>query len=611
MSSVSQESGPKPEMMTISGIAASRGFAAGPVFVHRPESSFSVPEYVIPPERVIAELTRYHSARAATRQQIEALIAQLREDDRSGVEIFTNHLAMLDDTVTIADVERQVREKRVNVESAIRRTVAEFREAFGRMHDPYLRERIRDIDDVERRLLRNLLGLNESAFAQLTEPVVVVATDLAPSETMSIPREQVLGFALDRGSATSHVALLARALGIPAVVGLGDVVSRVRPGDEILLDGTNGTVTVNPDVKTCSEFARLVLRGRELSALLEEDRDKVGATKDGAPLKFCANSQPGVPMGGLAAFGAQGVGLYRTEYLWLTSDMSPSEEKQTETYTSAVRAAAAMGQNARVVFRALDLGGDKLMRGQFTREPNPFLGNRSIRWLLSNREAFRAQLRAILRASAIGPSAVLWPMVATLQELREAQSELTKAMDELRASGTPFDEFIPVGCMIELPSAALCAEQFAREVNFFSIGTNDLIQYTLAADRGNTNVAYLYQPTNPAVLRLIDLTIRAARKSGIPVAVCGESASDPVLGALWVGMGVTELSMSASYIPVMRKLLRGLTSHELQELADQARMMCMDHSAAEIYSACRQFILSKIPQLEEIQAFFTSSDVSE
>ncbi len=595
-----------PAMVTIAGIAASRGFAAGPVYVHRPDSSFAVPEYEISPEHVLAELARYHAARAQTRQQIEALIAQLREDDRAGADIFTNHLAMLDDSTTTAAVERQVREERINVETAIRRTVAEYRAAFGRMRDPYLRERVRDIDDVERRLLRILLGLSENAFAQLTEPVVIVAKDLAPSETMAIPRDRVLGFVLDHGSATSHVALLARAQGIPAVVGLGDVVERVRPGDEILLDGTNGAVTVNPDVKTCAEFARLVHRERDLRALLEEDRDKVGATKDGAPVKFCANAQPGVPMGGLAAFGAQGVGLYRSEYLWMSGERVPTEEEQTETYSAAVRAAAAMGPEARVVFRVLDLGGDKLMRGRATREPNPFLGNRSIRWLLTHRDEFRKQLRAILRASAVGPSAVMWPMVATLEELREARSELATAMGELRAAGTPFDEKIPVGCMIELPSAALCAEQFAREVDFFSIGTNDLIQYTMAADRGNTNVAYLYQPTNPAVLRLIDLTIRAARKSGIPVAVCGESASDPVLGALWVGMGVTELSMSASYIPVLRKLLRGLTSTELQELADQARLLCADHSASEIYSACRKFILSKIPQLEEIQSFFTS-----
>ncbi len=607
MSEFPKENEAKPAMVTISGIAASRGFAAGPVYVHRPDSLIAVPEYGIAPDRVIAELARYHEARARTRQQIEALIAQLRENGSAGADVFANHLLMLDDALTTATVERRVREERLNAEAALRRTVAEFRAAFGRMCDPYLRERVRDIDDVERRLLRNLMGVGDNAFAQLGDPVVVVATDLTPSETISIPRDRVLGFVLDRGSATSHVALLARALGVPAVVGLGDVVARVKPGDDILLDGTNGAVTVNPDVKTCAEFARLVRRERELGALWEEDRDKEGATKDGAPVRFCANAQPGVPMGGLAAFGAQGVGLYRSEYLWLSGNGTPSEEEQARVYSAAVRAAAAMGAEARVVFRALDIGGDKLMRHQAEHEPNPFLGNRSIRWLLSNRDVFRSQLRAILRASAVGPSAILWPMVATLQELRAARSELDRARDELRAEGVPFDEHLSVGCMIEIPAAALCAEQFAREVDFFSIGTNDLVQYTLAADRGNSNVAYLYQPTNPAVLHLIDMTVAAARRAGIPVAVCGETASDPILGALWVGMGVTELSMSASYIPVLRKVLRRLTSAELRELADLVRGMCAEHSAAEIYAAARVFILSKIPQLEEIQSFFTAT----
>ena len=607
MSDAAEQGGAKPAMVTIAGIAASRGFAAGPVFVHRPDDIIAVPEYEIPPERVMSELDRYHAARAETRQQLETLIAQFKDGERRGVDVFVNHLAILDDAAMTASVERLVRESRLNAEAALRRTVAEFRAAFGRMHDPYLRERVRDVDDVERRLLRVLLGRDENLFSQITEPVVVVAADLAPSETVALRRELVLGFALDRGSATSHVALLARALGIPAVVGLGDVSARVKPGDDILVDGTNGAVTVNPDVKTCAEFARLVRRERELYALLNEDKTKAGATRDGALVRFCANAQPGVPMGGLAAFGAQGVGLYRSEYLWLACDGEPSEDEQAAAYSEAVRAASAMGETARVVFRALDIGGDKAMRSQGVREPNPFLGSRSIRWLLAHRSTFRTQLRAILRASAVGPSAVLWPMIATMQELQEANAELERAKEELRAEGVAFDEQMPKGCMIEIPSAALCADQLARAVDFFSIGTNDLVQYTLAADRGNSAVAYLYQPTNPAVLRLVDSTVKAAQAAGIPVAVCGETASDPVLGSLWVGMGVTELSMGASYIPVLRKVLRALTMGELREMANQALAMGATSSAAEIYAACRAFILAKVPQLEEIQSFFTSS----
>jgi len=597
-----------PAMVTIAGIAVSRGFAAGPVFVHRPDDDFEVPEYEIAPDRVSAELARYGAARAETHAQIEALADQLEGRGEHAAAVFANHLELLEDTTICSSVERLIRERRVNAEVAVRRVVAEFREMFNRMSDPYLRERVRDIDDIERRVLRILLGRTENGLSQIDEPVIVVAADLTPSDTVALPREKILGFATDRGSATSHVALLARVLGIPAVVGLGDIVSRVKPGDDILLDGTGGTVTVNPDVRTCAEFARLVRRERELLDLLAEDRGRAGATKDGAPVRFCANAQPGVPMGGFAAFGAQGVGLYRTEYLWIGGTREPTEEEQTTAYSDAVRAAAAMGPAARVVFRALDLGGDKLMRGAECHEPNPFLGQRSIRWLFAHREVLRAQIRAILRASAVGPSALMWPMIATIQELRDANEELRRAKDDLRAQGVPFDERIPVGCMIEIPSAALCADHLAREVDFFSIGTNDLVQYTMAADRGNERVAALYQPTNPAVIRLVDMTVKAAAAAGIPVGVCGETASDPVLGVLWVGLGVTELSMSASYIPVLRKILRALTGAETRALADLARTLSADHSAAEIYAACRAFIVSKVPQLESIQSFFTAVD---
>ena len=601
-----KQEGVKPAMATIAGIAVSRGFAAGPVFVHRPDEALAVPEYEIPPDRVLSELARFHEARSETRVQIEALAAKLRDQGASAAEIFDNHLVMLDDASIVAAVERHIRSGRLNAEAAVRRATQGFRDVFGRMKDPYLRERVRDVDDIERRILGNLLGTTGNAFTQIREPVILVAADLTPSDTMALPRGLVLGFATDRGSSTSHVALLARALGIPAVVGLGDVVARVKPGDDVLLDGTNGAITVNPDLPTCADFARLVHRERELLALLEEDRERSGATKDGAPVRFCANVQPGVPMGGFAAFGAQGVGLYRSEYLWLSGDHEPTEEEQTLAYSDAVRAAAAMGPDARVVFRALDLGGDKLMRGVKSFEANPFLGCRSIRWLLTHRDVFRTQVRAILRASALGPSAIMWPMVATAQELRDANDMLRRVKDELREEGVPFDEKLLVGCMVEIPAAALCADQLAREVDFFSIGTNDLVQYTMAADRGNDLVSYLYQPAHPAVIRLVDMTVRAANAAGIHVAVCGETASDPVLGLLWLGLGVSELSMSASYIPVLRKVVRALTSDEIREMADMARGLCASRSSSEIYAACREYIVSKVPQLEEIQSFFTA-----
>ena len=411
----------------------------------------------------------------------------------------------------------------------------------------------------------------------------------------------MLGFATDRGSTTSHVALLARALGIPAVVGLGDISMRVKTGETILLDGTGGTVTISPDEAAVAEFERMMRRSRELYSQLSGGGAGFVGLKDGTPVTLRANVQPGVPLCGLATFGAEGIGLYRSEYLWLGEDSNPSEEKQTKAYTEAARVVAGLGHGARVIFRALDLGGDKLMSGNLIREVNPFLGNRSIRWLLSHRDVFRTQLRAFLRASAFGPSSVMYPMIATRDELRAANEELERAKAELAAEGVAFDVSIKRGCMIEVPSAALAADQLAREVDFFSIGTNDLVQYTLAADRGNEQVAYLYQPAHPAVIRLVDMTVKAAKARDIPVAVCGESAADPVMAALWIGLGVTSLSMGASGIPVVRKVLCGLSSADVAELADKVRAMCDDSSAADIYSFCRKFLLERVPDFEAFQ----------
>ncbi|MGN0852967.1 MAG: phosphoenolpyruvate--protein phosphotransferase [Kiritimatiellia bacterium] len=594
-------------MVTVAGLPASRGFVAGSVFLYRSDSFISVPEYEIPLARVASELARYHAARQATRHKLEDLVARLRKQT-SGPEadIFENHLLLLDDVTIVSGVERGIRDLHLNAEAALRRTVGEFRAMFGAMKDAYLRERVRDLDDVEKRVLSVLLDRESFPFATIAAPVVLVADDLSPSETVALPRNLILGLATDRGSTTSHVALLARALGIPAVVGLGNVADRVKAGDYVLLDGTNGAVTLNPDAETRDEFQRLVNRERELLALLAEDWPPAGTLKDGTRVDLQANVQPGVPLGCLSSFGVSGIGLYRSEYLWLGSDHEPSEDEQANVYSQAARAVATMGHGARVTFRVLDLGGDKLLRGQRSLEANPFLGCRSIRWLLSHREVFRAQLRAILRASAVGPSAVMYPMVATVEELREANAELRAAMASLRADGHVFDEKLPRGCMIEIPAAALNAVQLAREVDFFSIGTNDLVQYTMAADRGNERVSYLYQPANPAVLRLVDMTVQAARAAGIPVGVCGESASDPVFGVLWVAFGATSLSMSASFVPVLKKILRALTREDLRILATGVRTRLEVQSAEEIYAFCREFLVGRVPEWEEIRSFFTA-----
>ena len=590
-------------METVAGLAISRGFVAGPAFLYRADSLPNVPERTVAPEAVDDELARFQAARATAREQLTDIIGRLKANGSSGgeVDVFANHLELFDDVLLVAAVERNIREGRVNAETAVRRAMGEFRDVFAKMKDAYLRERARDLDDIERRIMRVLTSTEETSLSQIDRPSIIVADDLTPSETVTLPRDFVLGFATDRGSTTSHVALLARALGIPAVVGLGDISTRVHTGDTVLLDGTNGAVTIDPDEATRIEFEGMVRRSRELYSQLADGPSRSGVLKDGTPVTIRANVQPGVPLCGLATYGAEGIGLYRSEYLWLGEDGNPSEEKQTKVYTEASRAVAGMGGNARVIFRALDLGGDKLMSGTLHREANPFLGCRSIRWLLAHREVFRTQLRAILRASAAGPSSVMYPMIATRYELRAANEELSRAKDELAAMGVAFDANIPHGCMVEVPSAALAADQLAHDVDFFSIGTNDLVQYTLAADRGNEQVAYLYQPAHPAVIKLVDMTVAAAKARGIPVAVCGESAADPVLAALWIGLGVTSLSMGASGIPVVKKALHGLSSADVAELAGKVRAMCADSSAADIYSFCRTFLLEKVHDFEVLK----------
>ena len=591
-------------MVTVAGTATSRGFVSGPVFLYAGDRDIVLPEYTIPAERTGAELARYREARAETRRQLEGVVTDVTARvDGGEADIFKNHLVILEDETIIAAIEKSIREERLNTEAAIKRAADCFRQMFERMNDPYLRERARDLDDVERRMLRVLTGRPESALAHIESAVIVVADDLTPSEIVTLPRRFILGFATNRGSATSHVALLARAMGIPAVTGLGDITTRVKAGDRILLDGTNGAVTVNADRDTREQFARLIWRERELKAALEETRRQPDR---GLRVKLLANVQPGIPFGSLAAFGAEGMGLYRSEYLWLGGNDEPTENEQTAAYSEAVKAAAALGDGSRVVFRVLDIGGDKMTRGA-ERESNPFLGNRSIRFLLSHRDVFLAQLRAILKASAGGRAAVMYPMVASVEELRQANAMLRQAMEQLRMANIPFDAQLPAGCMIEIPSAALNADLFAKEVSFFSIGTNDLVQYTMAADRGNEHVSYLYQPTNPAVVKLVDMTVKAAKKAGIPCSVCGESAGDPVLGFLWAALGVEGLSMSAGYIPVLRKTLRSIEPGDAAVLADEVRALCDVAGADEIYGHVKRFLAERIPDIEELQSFFAPS----
>ena len=586
-------------MKTVTGLAIARGFVSGPVFIYRGDGEIPVPEYVVAEGEEQAELERLKSTIARIRSDLEKLIAALRErTGRSDIRVFECHLMILEDEVLMSEIEGYVKEGRLNAEAAVRKAMGNARALFGKMHDQYFRERVRDIDDVERRLLKKMTGIDRRPHLELKSPAIVVADDLTPSETVQLPREFVLGFATNKGSTTSHVALLARALAIPAVAGLGDITAQVAPGERILLDGTNGAITLNPDAKTVAHFEALVRRQKEL-----DDASQLGAPagtlKDGGDIRICANTHPGIPVAGLKELGARGVGLYRSEYLWLDREFEPSEEEQFKAYKSAAELSAKLGAGAAVTIRALDIGGDKTMRGISTKEANPFLGNRSIRYLLSQPATFRTQLRAILRASAFGKVRILYPMISCVEELQQAAVILAEVKRDLDAAGLAYDKDVAVGAMIEVPSAAIIADEMAELVDFFSIGTNDLVQYTLAADRGNDAVAYLYQPLHPAIIRLVRHTVAAAKAKGIPVAVCGESASDPVIGVYWAALGVDTLSMSATFIPAMARLLARLTRADLDDYAKVPDALPRGSTGQEIFNACHRWMVAKIPDLEE------------
>lgn len=589
------------QMTTIAGLATARGFACGPVFVYRGDGEIPISEYVVEPGREGDELLRLKRAMAETKRDLENLISILRErTGRADVRVFECHLMILEDVMLAEECEGYIKNDRLNAEAAVRKTASGARAQFERMNDPYFRERVRDLDDIERRFLKCLTGFASSPHLELKTPSIVVADDLTPSETVQLPREYVLGFATNGGSTTSHVALLARALAIPAVSGLIDITARVKPGEFVLLDGTNGAITLNPDRATTENFKDLVERQLELNESVAMGAP-AGTLKSGGEVRLFANVHPGVPLAGIREHGARGIGLYRSEYLWLNRGTEPTEEEQFIAYRDAAKFAAELSNgNGSITIRVLDIGGDKLVRGISTKEANPFLGNRSIRYLLSHRAMLRTQMRAILRASAFGRILMLYPMVSCVEELRECAVALGEVKADLDKNGIPYDHYMKVGAMIEVPSAALVANDLAKYVDFFSIGTNDLIQYTMAADRGNEAVAYLYQPTHPAVLRLMKMTIEAAKSNGIMLGVCGESAADPIVGILWAGMGVDVLSMSSTYIPLIAKILGKLTHDDLVEYAKVPEAMPPCSTGQDILVACREFLLKKIPNLDDI-----------
>jgi phosphotransferase system enzyme I (PtsI) len=576
------------------GIGVSAGVCRGKILVlHRARHIISKRE--IDENEIASEAKRFEQSLAQTRRQISEI--QNRVVESMGAkegDIFEAHLLMLEDRALVEEVIKLIREKKFNAEFSFHTVAERYVAALAAVDDDYLRERAADMHDLTVRVLDNLLEVKDAFdLRHLTESCILVGHDLSPSTTAQLDKKLVLGFATDIGGRTSHTAIMARSLGIPAVVGLQTIADELESGDYALLDGYNGTVVVNPTDQTLFEYGQLAKIKASLEEKLREIKTQPAVTLDGKIIHLSANIEDQNDVEAVLAHGAEGVGLFRTEFLFINRDSLPDEEDQYKVY----RQVAAALKPQPVIIRTLDLGGDKFASHlQLAKEVNPFLGWRAIRFCLAQPELFCAQLRAILRASAEGNVKMMYPMISGLDELNQANGLVEKCKAELRAANIPFDEKMEIGAMIEIPSAALIADALAQRVKFFSIGSNDLIQYTLAADRTNEKVSHLYEPTHPAILRLIKMTVDAAHKHGIWTGVCGEIAGDPFLTPLLIGLGVDELSAAPPVVAQVKYIIRKLKLAEAQELAKFA-LQC--ESPSEIFARCQKLARETAPSLFE------------
>lgn len=576
------------------GIGVSPGVVVGSVFV-KAARMIHVVEREISTHEIEHEISRFEDALIETRRQIKDIQADLESRTAgSDASILDAHLMVLDDRTFIEEVITYVREKHKNVETAVKEATDGYASVLASLKDDYLRERVADVKDVGRRIIRNLSGDSVSSREELRRKHIIVARDLAPSETAALRKDTVIGFATDMGSPTSHTAVMARALEIPAIIGLHDISERVLTGDEVLIDGNKGVFIIHPTPKQLEKYGKVAKARRTIERELIGLKHEPAETRDGHRIILSANIEEPEEIDAVIQYGAQGVGLFRSEYLYLSRDKIVSEEEQAEAYKKVASRLAP----APVIIRTLDLGGDKFFPdAQLPQEANPFLGCRSIRLSLLQPEQFKSQLRAILRASTKGNVKIMYPMISNAGEVISANELLEEAKNELAASRTPFDKEIEVGAMIEIPCAALMAGVIAEHVKFFSIGTNDLIQYTIAVDRVNESVAYLYEPTHPAVLKLINFTIDAGHQHGIWVGLCGEMAADPLMTSLLLGMGVDELSVAPSAVPLVKDAIRSVKYSRAKQLAEVA-LSCK--SAVEVMSHCRKLTREIAPEILEL-----------
>jgi phosphotransferase system enzyme I (PtsI) len=544
-------------------------------------------------EEMTAEVRRFKEALNKTRQEIAKIKEKISRDiGAEHGEIFSAHLLVLEDAMLVDEVISRIKKERLAVEYIFQDVLKRYIKAFSKIDDEYLRERISDINDVGRRILKNLVGAKHDTLCDLKQPAIVIAYDLSPSDTACMHKQSVIAFATDIGGRTSHTAIMAKSLEIPAVVGLEEVTSVVKSGDYVIVDGNKGMVIVHPSQETIKEYELEKKGFEEKERNLLSLRDFPAETKDGRKVDIVANIELPEEIPSVIYHGAQGVGLYRTEYFYMNRSDLPSEEEHFEAYKTVAQKMAPHS----VIVRTLDLGGDKFLSHlEVPYEMNPFLGWRAIRFCLARPDIFKVQLRAILRASAYGKLKIMYPMISGLEELRQANAILQEVSKELRTKNVAFDEDMEVGAMIEIPSAAITSDLLAREVDFFSIGTNDLIQYAIAVDRVNEKIAYLYESTHPAVLRLVKNIIDNGHKAGIWVGMCGEMASEPELVPILVGLGLDELSMSALIVPEIKKVVRSITLEQAKEIAQKALSF---YTPREVQDFAKAKLKEMLPEFE-------------
>ena len=572
--------------MRIQGISGSRGVAVGNVYRYIQEE-IVIPDYTVAEDKVEEEIGKFAAAMAATLKQLDTIRQKaLEEMGPEEAAIFEAHMQIAQDPSLSDGIKSLVESSHTNVVAATAQTIETFANIFLGMEDAYMRERGADIKDIGDRLMRNMLGMNPRGLSHISGEVILVAQDLAPSDTASLDKNVVKGIVTAAGGPTSHAAIMARTLEIPAVMGVGDIESFVD-GDKAVVLGTDGIVEINPSDADWAEYTNQARAFQEELKRLRESANLEATTTDGHYVELFGNIGKAKDAKNALTMGAQGIGLYRTEFLYMENDELPAEDVQFEEYKKVAQDM----KGKPVIIRTMDIGGDKELKClDLPSEMNPFLGYRAIRISLNRPDIFKVQLRALLRASAFGDIHIMYPMIASVEEVKQANAMLDECKEELTAEGKEFNKDIKVGIMIEVPAAAVISPIFAKYVDFFSIGTNDLCQYTLAVDRMNESIGSLYQPLHPGVLRLIKHVIDASHEQGKFTGMCGELASDPVATMILLGLGLDEFSMTASSIPLIKKILRSVSKAECEEVANKA--LTMD-TAEEITAYAKSVLIEK------------------